>query len=160
MTGVDPALSSVRTCRDDFVELALLSGVRAGFTAPVEAFGDLSVCADLVCFSVELRVGARAVLILVEEIRGMRDNCTAMSEVLDTSRRSGLGLAPPELLVADVKAETGVWSALSALSLVGMLIESSGLDGRTRAFTGDPVVLGLSLLLYDSSICSPSMSAK
>ena len=64
--GVEPELSTVRTWRNDFVPAAF--GV-----VDLEVLGERNVCVDLVCFRVELSVGARALLPLLTDKRGMRD---------------------------------------------------------------------------------------
>ena len=80
--GVDPKLSTVRTWRRDLAPVALDTLERSISLARFGAFGDLRVCVDLVCFNVELRVGACALLPLLIDIRGMREDCDAETGLL------------------------------------------------------------------------------
>jgi hypothetical protein len=64
--GVAPVLSTVRTWRMGLAPLSLQLVTEAVFC--FEALVDRRVCVDLVCFKVELKVGARALLPLLKDI--------------------------------------------------------------------------------------------
>lgn len=122
--GVEPELSTVRTWRNGFASVKVEKGLRSDSVTRFVAFGDRRVWVDFVCFKVELTVGARALLPLLGDMRGIRDDCRGETGVLPW-------LVPaPALLAADVKTEVGLRSTSDAEPGGGILKDSSGLEAR------------------------------